>query len=91
MEEKEIIELDSGFIVLTVPSDTVEVEITATVYMNGKLQKVKRTMEFPEVREAMQEAEDGYIPSDAVFSLTPLPEEKITEIVKRYMERTEDA
>ena len=87
MEPEQIVELENSFIVLAVPSDTVEVEITATVYMDGKLQKVKRTMGFGEVREAMKEAEDGYIPSDAVFTLAPMGEEKITEIVRKYKER----
>ena len=87
MEPEQIVELENSFIVIAVPSDTVEVEITATVYMDGKLQKVKRTMGFGEVREAMKEAEDGYIPSDAVFTLAPMGEEKITEIVRKYKER----
>jgi hypothetical protein len=32
-------------------------------------------MDFAEVRAAVKEADEGYIPGDALFSLTPLGEE----------------
>lgn len=90
MEEKKTIELENDFIVLAVPADAVEVEINATVYLDGALQKVTRKMSFHEVRAAIKEANDGYIPSDAVFSLAPMGEDKITALVKKYMDKTEE-
>lgn len=81
--DQEIIELENEFIVLAVPKSTVEVTISAKVYRDGKLQDVHRTMGFDEVREAFKEAEQGYIPSDAVFSLTPLGEKYAEELIKK--------
>lgn len=91
MEEKEILDLDSDFIVIAVPSDSVEIELTATVYLDGKLRRVSRKMDFQEVRAAIKEANDGYIPHDALFTLVPHGEDKIKELVRRYMEGAEDA
>ena len=81
--EQEIIELENEFIVLAVPKDTVEVTISAKVFHDGRLQEVHRTMDFGEVRDAFKEAEEGYIPSDAVFSLTPLGKQYVEELIKK--------
>lgn len=64
------IELNEKWAVIGLPEDAVEVEITAKVYMNGEIAKVCKTLNMQDVRKAFQEAEDGYIPSDAVFRLT---------------------
>ena len=80
---KEIIELENEFIVLAVPKNTVEVTISAKIYHNGELQDVHRTMDFQEVREAFKEAEQGYIPSDAVFTLTPLGKKYVEELIQK--------
>ena len=80
---KEIIELENEFIVLAVPKNTVEVTISAKIYHNGELQDVHRTMDFQEVREACKEAEQGYIPSDAVFTLTPLGKKYVEELIQK--------
>lgn len=64
------IELNVKWAVIGLPEDTVEVEITAKVYMNGEIVKVGKTLNMKELREAFQEAEDGYIPSEAMFQLT---------------------
>lgn len=81
--EQEIIELENEFIVIAVPKNTVEVTISAKVYHDGKLQDVHRTMDFDEVREAFKEAEQGYIPSDAVFTITPLGEKYLDELKQK--------
>ena len=81
--DREIIELENEFIVLAVPKNTVEVTIFAKIYHNGELQDVHRTMDFQEVREAFKEAEQGYIPSDAVFTLTPLGKKYVEELIQK--------
>lgn len=81
--DQEIIELENEFIVLAVPKNTVEVTISAKIYHNGELQDVHRTMDFHEVREAFKEAEQGYIPSDAVFTLTPLGKKYVEELIQK--------
>ena len=80
----EEIELPQEYIVLAIPDSTVEVTINANVYYDGEIHKVTRVMDFNEVRDAIKEAQDGYIPSDAIFSLTPLGEKRLNELQERY-------
>lgn len=84
--EKEVreIELEQEFIVLAVPADSVEIEINAKVFHDGALMDVSRTMPMSEVRAAIQEAKECYIPGDAVFSLTELGEQMAKELRDRY-------
>lgn len=63
------IELNEKWAVIGLPEDAVEVEIKAKVYVNGEIVKVGKTLNMKELREAFQEAEYSYIPSDAVFYL----------------------
>lgn len=69
-ETREIVELSSSYAVIDLPDDTVEAKITATILRNGGLERVERTLTTKEVWKAFKEAEDGYIPSDAVFEIT---------------------
>lgn len=75
------LDLDCEHLVLLVPKDTVELAITAKVYYNGELIPMNKKMSFAEVREAFEEAEEGYIPSDAKFV--------ITEKGKEYLQKLE--
>lgn len=84
------LELEQEFIVLAVPRDSVEIEINAKIYKDGELLDVSRTMSMDEVREAIQEAKDCYIPSDAIFTLTDLGKEYAEELIKRYTPPEED-
>lgn len=80
----EEVELPQDFIVLAIPSATCEVYIEASVFADGELHKVHTTLEFNEVREAIKEAQNGYIPSDAIFQITPLGEKTLEELKARY-------
>ena len=64
------IELNEKWAVIGLPENAVEVEITAKVYVNGEVTKACKTLNMHELREAFQEAKDGYIPSDAAFCLS---------------------
>ncbi|MBP5462732.1 MAG: hypothetical protein J6Y20_11520 [Lachnospiraceae bacterium] len=85
-EERKPIELDEEFIVLAVPASTLELEISATVWIDGKPVDVSRHMPFDEVRAAIKEAQEGYIPSDAIFSLTELGEKELERLREKYAE-----
>ena len=78
------LELPQEFIVLAIPDTTVDLDIRATVIDNGEPIRVGKSMDFREVRDAIREALNGYIPSDAVFTLTPTREEKLRELIERY-------
>ena len=82
MEEDKAITLASEYIVLAIPDASVEVTISAKVFMDGELKEVRKTMDFAEVRAAVKEADTGYIPGDALFSLTPLGEEYAKKLVE---------
>ena len=66
----ETIELESDYIVLSIPKDTIEVEINATIWEDGTTQKVTHKMGLAEVRDAFKDAEMNYIDPDAKFSIT---------------------
>lgn len=84
-------ELDEDFIVIGIPANTVEIELSAKVWHNGEVITVKRTLPFEEVKEAFKEAEEGYIPSDAVFVLNPnAPKSKVEQLVQTYLDRAEE-
>lgn len=90
MEEKDFLELEEDFIVIAVPSHTVEVTITAKVFEDGELHTVQKTMDFDEVRRAFKEAHDGYIPSDAVFTLTDIAKDKLAKLLEAYTTEEEE-
>ena len=85
MEQDEI-DLPQSFIVLMIPDDTVEVDITAKIYQEHRLREVTRHMDFDEVRAAIRDAEQNYIPSDTLFTIAPTPEERVRELLERYLE-----
>ena len=62
--------LSEDYIVLTIPKATVELEINAKVYYDGDIMDVTRYMDMEEIKKAIKEAEDGYIPPDTEFYLT---------------------
>ena len=74
----ETIMLTEKYIVLGIPEDTVEATITVKVYLDGEIQTVEKKLGMSEVRAAFKEAEENYIPSDAVFQMT--------EEGRRYLE-----
>ena len=90
LSDNDFMELDEDFIVLAVPSDAVEIDITATIFTDGELKHVTKHMDFREIREAFKEANEGYIPSNALFSLVPIGEDKITDLVRKYRNGIEE-
>lgn len=88
---KKLLELDENFIAIAIPANTVEITFSAKVWHNGEVITVKRTLPFEEVKEAFKEAEEGYIPSDAVFVLNPdAPKSKVEQLVQTYLDRAEE-
>ena len=90
LDDERYMRLSEDFIVLAIPDDTVEVDITAKIYVDHELHEVTKHMDFPEVRAAIREARQGYIPSEALFSLRKTGQEKIKELLDRYIHDTEE-
>lgn len=91
VDSQNVLELDEDFIVIGIPANTVEIELSAKVWHDGKIITVKRTLPFNEVKEAFNEANKGYIPSDAVFVLNPnAPKSKVEQLVQTYLDRAEE-
>lgn len=87
-----IVDLDEEFIVIAIPASTVEIELSAKVWHNRNVVTVTRTMPFDEVRDAIKEAKEGYIPSDALFVLNPdASKSKLEKLVQSYLDRAEDS
>ena len=83
-ELEEGLDLDSEFIVLAVPASSVEVTISAKIWKDGEIIEVRKVMPFEEVRAAIKEAQEGYIPSDALFMLAQTPAEKLEKLLREY-------
>ena len=64
------IELDSDPAVIFLPPNAVELEMTVSVYLEGKVRKVMRTMDMAEIRAAFKNAEENWLDPDARFCLT---------------------
>lgn len=69
-EAPEMVELMDVPAVISLPENCVEATIYCSVYLDGKIQKVQKTLSMQEVQEAIRDAEENYIPEDAVFTLT---------------------
>lgn len=82
--DDEMIECKQEFIVLAIPSSTVEVEIEATIWQDGKSIKVGRKLGFEEVRAAIKDAQECYWPSDTLFTLTDLGRAELESLKERY-------
>lgn len=86
--EERMVELDNEFIVIAVPASSLEVDISAKVWHKGEVIQVQRTMKFDEVKEAFEEAKNGYIPQDAVFVLNEdISKSKLERLVSRYLDK----
>ena len=70
MAEYKEIELEQQYAVVSIPKNTVTFTICANIYLDGKIQEVRAFYDMNGVKQAVKEAEQGYIPSDAKFVLT---------------------
>ena len=82
--EENTIELQQEFIVLAIPATATKITIDAEVYNNGELIQVGRTMDFGEIRAAIKEAQECYIPSNTVFALTDVGREQLEKLKEKY-------
>lgn len=69
-EAPEMVELTDVPAVIALPDNCVEATIYCSVYLDGKIQKVQKTLSMQDVQEAIREADKNYFPEDAVFTLT---------------------
>ena len=85
MDEIPEVLLDEKNIVISLPEDTVEVTISARVWLGGELITVERKMGPREVREAFNDADENYFDPHMTFSLT----DKGREIAEQLMQNPE--
>lgn len=67
---EEEIEIMSSRAMIYLPDNAVDVEITATIYQDGKLINVVKKMSMKEIQDAIKDAEENYIGPDDKFVLT---------------------
>lgn len=82
--------LEQEFIVLGIPASTVEITINAKIWRDGEVIEASHKMPFEEVRDAIKEAQEGYIPSDAIFTLTDLGREELERLREKYSDEEEE-
>lgn len=49
-----------------------------------------KTMQFEEIREAFKEADDGYIPSNAIFTLSDIGREQLEQLKAEQLAKFEE-
>lgn len=69
-DEEEMIELQEHRAIVTLPENSVSVEIQAKVYQDGELVNVSKTLSMEDIRTAFRKADDGYIDEDDRFVIT---------------------
>ena len=69
-EENNNMELEEVRAMIYIPKKAVEIVLSAKVYMNGELQKVEKTIDMDEIREAIRDAEENYIGPNDMFQVT---------------------
>ena len=57
-------------IVLSLPAEAVHVLLAGHIYRDGEPEVFEKHLDIKEIRRAFQMAEEDYIPSDAVFTIT---------------------
>ena len=61
--------IPTDYAVLEIPSQAVEITLSAKVFLDGEIRTVQTTFDFEAIRNAIKEAED-YISPDDIFTLT---------------------
>lgn len=76
-EENKILEentenmlLEEEYAIVSIPINTVELTIGAKIYIDGELKEAHKIMNMKDIKKAVSEAEEFYIPEDAIFTLT---------------------
>lgn len=68
---------------IMIPEEAVSIEICATIVVDGKVETVKKTLDFDEVRKAIRDAEENYMEDDDEFVLTPEGERWLEEMQRK--------
>ncbi len=69
-EVMEEIELKEHRAMVTLPENSVCVEMNCRVFHDGEIINVSKTLSMEDVRTAFQKADDGYMDDDDRFTLT---------------------
>ncbi len=69
-DDKKEIELSEKMAMIYLPENAVEVECNCTVYNNGELVKVTKTLKMSDIQAAFLDAEENYIDDNTRFVVT---------------------
>lgn len=84
MKPGDEVELDNHRAMIEIPENTVELEIIAKVYYDGKIIEVAKFLGMVEVREACRKADEGYIDDDDKFYIAEKGEQFLKELAEKY-------
>lgn len=68
-DEREYIDLKEERAIIMLPEDSVEIEISATIYKDGELCYVSKCLNNKELHKAFCDAEENYIDPTDMFEL----------------------
>ena len=85
-KKREMIELDEKYAVVCIPADTIELRLTARILLQGKVKEVSKDLTMHDVRKAMREAEDWYIPEDEKHTFTEAGKQLIEDLDREQKE-----
>ena len=69
-ENKNEMCLEEARAMIYIPKDSVEIELNATIYVDGEIIKVGRKLDMEECQKAIRDAALNYMEDDDVFVLT---------------------
>ena len=80
MGKNDQIELSEARAMVYIPENAIEIEINATIYEDGKLVKVGKTMGLKEIQKAFKDAEDNYSEDSDEFVITEKGKEYLNSL-----------
>ena len=88
MSKQMEVELISTKIMMQIPENAIEVNVSCKVYLDGEIKEVWQTLSLAEIRERMQDAEENYIDPDAKYRLTDKGIEHAQSLMKGVVQDT---
>ena len=82
-----VVDLETRRAIIELPTNAVEVEITAKIYKDGRITEVKQRMDMDDIHMVCKMADEGYIDDDDKFSLTELGLQTLNDIRRNNNER----
>ena len=78
-KKKKYIELSMLRAMVYLPENAIEITLICTIYEDGKLKNVQKTLNAKDIQRAFYDAEMNYIEDDDMFYLTEKAEQELSK------------